>query len=156
MKIIGKNRFEAIDWVQDRLGPNTPRNVAEDTLGVLLREGYVEDDIDELVLIEEIEQTELRDKARDTMVRNDLKRMRTSSVIRGPHRRGGPSTMKNGRRFERGERRHTTHTDGEFAHRDRSRHRTVHMQQLVDDTQGDADAVAEPIIPTPSPPKRRK
>lgn len=157
MKIIGRNRIEAIDWVQDRLGPSTPRNVAEDTLGILLREGYVEDEIDELVLIEDIDQAELRDKARNTVVRSDMRRMRNSSAIRGPMRRGGPSAMK-GRRMERPRHRHATdtHSDGEFARRDRQRRRSVPMQQLVDDTMADADAETGPITPTPTTPKKRK
>ncbi|RYD61015.1 MAG: hypothetical protein EOP83_18040 [Verrucomicrobiaceae bacterium] len=73
---IGTSKWEAINWVQDHLGPATPRNVAEDTLTALLREGLIETDVDEVVLLEEIDQDGLRRRARNTMISKDHRNIR--------------------------------------------------------------------------------
>jgi hypothetical protein len=67
---IGKNKREAIDWIQDALGPVTPRNIAEDTVNALVAEGLIESEIDEVVLLENLNQDDLRRRARNTIVKN--------------------------------------------------------------------------------------
>lgn len=76
---IGTNRIEAINWVQDHLGPVTPRNIAEDTFKALIHEGLIETALDEVVLIEDIDQDGLRRRARNTMITKDHRGIR-----RGP------------------------------------------------------------------------
>lgn len=68
MLYIGKNRAEAIDAIQDMLGPQTPRNIAEDTYVALVAEGKVDVDFECILLAEEIEGENLHRRARNTMV----------------------------------------------------------------------------------------
>lgn len=68
MLFMGRNRAEAIDWVQESLGPVTPRNIAEDTFRSLVNEGVVEIELDAITLLEEMDEDELRTRARNTIV----------------------------------------------------------------------------------------
>jgi hypothetical protein len=72
---IGINKWEAINWVQDHLGPATPRNIAEDTLKALVKEGLIETAVDEVMLIEDLDQDGLRRRARNTMITKDHRRI---------------------------------------------------------------------------------
>lgn len=76
---IGTSKWEAINWVQDHLGPATPRNVAEDTLSALLHEGLIETAMDEVMLVEDIDQDGLRRRARNTMVKKDMRRIQRTA-----------------------------------------------------------------------------
>jgi hypothetical protein len=76
---IGTSKWEAINWVQDHLGPATPRNIAEDTLKALLHEGLIETSIDQVMLIEDIDQDGLRRRARNTMIKKDMRRIQRTA-----------------------------------------------------------------------------
>lgn len=67
MIYIGKNRAEAIDAIQDMLGPNMPRNIAEDTYTALVTEGKVDVDLDCILLAEDVDENGLHRRARNTV-----------------------------------------------------------------------------------------
>lgn len=98
---IGTNKFEGIDWVQERLGPVTPRNIAEDTYNALLREGLIEWDSRtyDLFLVEDLDQDELRRRARNGMIVKDQRRIA----------RKGPKGKLGNHKHDRSTHRHDNH-----------------------------------------------
>ncbi|RYD49911.1 MAG: hypothetical protein EOP83_24625 [Verrucomicrobiaceae bacterium] len=141
MKIIGKNRWEAMNWVQDHLGPVTPRNVAEDTFRTLLGEGLIEEDPGEIVLLEDLEQDDLRKRARNSMEKKSL---------RGTmKRRASPVGIKHFGRHDR-KTHHARHAPQHLGQAEnRHEHRHNHVQHVLQelapdvpdqpDTDNDAD-----------------
>jgi hypothetical protein len=81
MKVIGTNRREGIDWIQDKLGPMCPRTTAEATFLGLVKEGQIVGCKNALILTEDVGQEDLRLTA-DKEVK---KRMR-SKVRKAPPR----------------------------------------------------------------------
>jgi hypothetical protein len=84
MLFMGKTRAEAIDWVQETLGPVTPRNIAEDTFTGLIAEGVVAFDEVGLILTEDMDEEELRMRARNSIIRG-------ANQQAGRRRAGGPT-----------------------------------------------------------------
>jgi hypothetical protein len=82
MLFIGKNHAEAIDWVQDTLGPVTPRNIAEDTYRVLCAEGVIDVDLDCIIISEDLDTEDLRRRARNTVVTKASQRAGTRRIGR--------------------------------------------------------------------------
>jgi hypothetical protein len=62
--IIGHSKREAIDWVQEKLGPYTPRPVAEDTLTGLIERKLVRVDEGMILLEEPVEEERMRSVAK--------------------------------------------------------------------------------------------
>lgn len=80
--IIGHTKREAIDWVQERLGPYTPRPVAEDTLTGLLERKLVHIDEGVILMEEPVEEERMRGVAKAMLD----KRMSMSTKSKGRRR----------------------------------------------------------------------
>jgi hypothetical protein len=65
VQIIGTNRREGIDWVQDKLGPMCPRTTAETTFLGLLKEGQIIGCKSAFILAEDMGDDDLRNIATD-------------------------------------------------------------------------------------------
>lgn len=141
---IGTSKFEGIDWVQDHLGPVTPRNVAEDTYNSLISEGLIEWDPStyEFVLVEDLNQDELRRRARNTMVTRDHRRI----ARKGPR---SPRSM-----HQRPQHRliHEHFTHHEHHHHDHQQHKMKQYQALPPD---DMDSISTDNTPSKRPKKKK-
>lgn len=84
MHEIGKTKSEAIDWIQEKLD-YARRDVAEETLSFLLEGGLAITREESVLLLEEIPEDELREKSRQAMRSNEMRRnnrvMRRRSII---------------------------------------------------------------------------
>ena len=84
--IIGETKRDAIDWIQEKLD-YARRDVAEETLALLLEYGIAKASDQGILLTEEIPEDELREKSRQAMRAKDARytrimRRRSVSTLR--------------------------------------------------------------------------
>lgn len=73
MMIIGETTREAVDWVQEKLD-YARRDIAEITLTALLESGMAKSMDEGVFLLEEIPEGELREKSRQAVRGNEIRR----------------------------------------------------------------------------------
>lgn len=86
MQVIGTNRREGIDWVQDKLGPMCPRTTAEAAFFGLIKEGQIVGCKTAFILAETMDEDELRDVATD--------QVKQRMAAKDKERRKAPRSMK--------------------------------------------------------------
>jgi len=95
--ILGETRREAINRIQERLGPATSRPIAENTFWELAREKKITiNEAGEYLIEDEVTDDSMRDTAKKTIA-NSQKMLRSSrpSMKRGPHTFATKSQLRN-------------------------------------------------------------
>ena len=82
MIILGENRREAINRVQERLGSVTPRTVAEQTFRTLVKKGIITETANGFMISEDVTDQNMRDQATADIHTAADKRAQSTSNLR--------------------------------------------------------------------------